>query len=418
MMENSTRLGQFKRSMKNGATLEVAALRSRDVSLDFHRMGARVRQYNRITTFIGAAINGTDRIRQSFQDNPVATTAKAIATLTIPSLALHALNQDEDWYQSLPTWERANYWHFPTGGPEFLEDGSRNPEFAVVKVPMPIGYGQMFGYTPVALLDGYISENPHKRDDIMDEILSALATPVFPALAAPVMDVNFNVNRMTDAPLVSRSQESLLPQYQYTPYTSETAKKLSKLIGAANGGNPGKFGSPIAIEHYVGSWTGSLGREALAAVDKTLQTLGVLPEVVRPEMAKSDLPFAGNFFSRYPTAAGQLDEFYDHVEEIDKVRNSIRTLRERDQHDEADFLEDEHFDILIQTSGYRTAVANMWDVIRGIEFEVPTEAEIKAAGGKSGIAQQKRQLIDDLLIEMREDVEFYNEDFRDLKSEE
>jgi hypothetical protein len=414
MMENSMRLGQFKRSIKTGESVDVAAIRSRDVALDFHRMGARVRQYNRITTFIGASINGTDRIRESFQERPVQTTAKTLAAITLPSLALYALNKDEDWYNSLPEWERANFWHFPAGGPEFLADGSLNPDFTLVRVPMPIGYGQMFGYAPVAFLDSYLTDNPHKKDAVLDEILKSLAAPAVPAVLSPVMDVKFNMNRMTDRPLVSRSQESLLPQYQYTSYTTETAKGLSKLLGAANGGNPGKYGSPIAIEHYVAAWTGSLGRQALALVDEGLQAAGLLPETWRPAKGMADMPFAGSFFSRYPTASAQLDEFYDHVNEIDAINNSIRALRERDKHDEADTLEDENWDILIRTSNYKKAVANMWNVIRGYEYETPSKTEIEKKG-KSQIAQEKRQIIDDLLIEMREDVEFYNETFRELK---
>ena len=69
---------------------------------------------------------------------------------------------------------------------------------------------------------------------------------------------------MTD-PIVPRNAEQVLSEYQYTPYTSETAK----LIGKGNflKVTDYEMGSPAKIDNYIRAWTGGLGGYVVDIMD-------------------------------------------------------------------------------------------------------------------------------------------------------
>lgn len=397
MMENSMRLGQFKRSVKAGADLEVAALRSRDVSLDFHRMGIRIRQYNRISAFLGASINGVDRTVASFKNNPKATFIKATAGLTVPSMILYALNRDEQWYQDVPEWEKASYWHFPVGDPADVEN------FKIVRMPMPLIYGQAFGYAPVATLDAYLNDRPEDAPKILKELLRSVEVNPWPTALSPLVEVSSNMNFFTQRPLVGRAQEAMLPQYRYTPYTTETAKQAAKFLGEWAGAVPERFRTPIALEHIIGAWSGSLGQAALATVDASLRKVGAVPDNVKPTQQMEDIPLFRSFFSRYPSASKQLNDFYENAEKMDEVQATVKALGDQGRFAEMDEILFENQELLFKTQRFKTVISRQQNLIRGVWYNQQMTPD------------EKRQIIDDTLVFMNDTARMYNEIFKELQ---
>ncbi len=119
--------------------------------------------------------------------------------------------------------------------------------------------------------------------------------------------------------------EKHLPEYQYTQYTTETAKAIGQLIGAFPGirdasidpGSPGggvarAITSPIIMENYLRAWTGNLGMYALQASDLGLRKAGVLPDPEGPASTLADIPFVRAFVARYPSASSEsIQNFND-----------------------------------------------------------------------------------------------------------
>ena len=115
LAEASTRTGEFAAAKRQGATPREAAMASREVTLDFARIGASTKSVNKIVAFWNAAFQGTDKLVRTHIENPVGTVAKAFVGITIPSLALYALNHDDEDYHELPQWQKDFFWMVPLG---------------------------------------------------------------------------------------------------------------------------------------------------------------------------------------------------------------------------------------------------------------------------------------------------------------
>ena len=68
--EAATRLGEYGQAKRKGATPREAALASRDVTLDFARVGAKTQAVNSIIAFWNATVQGTDKFVAMHKLNP------------------------------------------------------------------------------------------------------------------------------------------------------------------------------------------------------------------------------------------------------------------------------------------------------------------------------------------------------------
>jgi hypothetical protein len=148
-----------------------------------------------------------------------------------------------------------------------------------------------------------------------------------PTIGAPLIDQWADRNSFTGRVLVNDELKRQLPEGQFTPYTTETAKALGRLIGnvpglrdieesdnSISGPAVRALGTPVYLENYVKAWTGGLGQLALAITDKSLRTAGVVPDPPKPDDTLADIPVVKAFAMRYPSAGAQpLQDFYDEV---------------------------------------------------------------------------------------------------------
>jgi hypothetical protein len=121
--------------------------------------------------------------------------------------------------------------------------------------------------------------------------------------------------------------ENLLPEYQYSPYTSQATRALGRIIGVLPGMHRSSAASPAIIDNYVRGWTGTLGTYAVAIADAALRNAGVLPDPVRPAKTLADIPGIRAFVVRYPSAQAQpVQDFYEHYAEASKTVATIKHL--------------------------------------------------------------------------------------------
>lgn len=319
LMENAMRVGRFERALDEGLDMQTAALQSRDVTLDFGRMGARVRAYNMITTWLGAGINGIDRFQTAFSRDPKGTMIKTAAFITLPSMILYFMNKDEEWYQDIPEWEKMLFWHFPIGQ---REDGRPDKVF---RLPMPFQFGTIFGYLPTKMFDEFSKAEPKAGKALRDAIATAYSVPLLPTAITPLVEIGINHSFFTGGPIVSQSQERILPEYQYTPNTTELSRKIAKALATIPGGIiDEKFTSPIAIEHMVRGYGGTIGTMLLQELDTNLRKIGYLEDYDRPDPTITDNPVYGAFFSRNDIARQSLTDFYENAAEMEQIEATIR----------------------------------------------------------------------------------------------
>lgn len=322
LIENSTRLGEFKRATKgdkSASGIFSGALDSREVTLDFSRIGAKTRAMNMITAFWNAHVQGLDRTARAFKENPIGTSAKVAASITMPSVLLWFANHDDPRWKEIPRWQKDLFWIVMT-------------KDHIYRIPKPFELGLIFGSLPERALEAYFTENSKAFDDFADSMKQAFTPSYIPTFAVPVIEHFANRSLFTGGPIIPSRLEGILPEYQYSDYTTESGKLIGKVIATLPGqkdmpGEKGGFASPAVIENYIRAWSGNMGMYALKLADKALIASGAVPDPVKPTDTLADLPFVKAFVIRHPSAGSQsIQDFYDSYFKNKTHFDTIRQL--------------------------------------------------------------------------------------------
>ena len=208
---------------------------------------------------------------------------------------------------------------------------------------------------------------------------------------APVIETWANKSLFLSRPIIPASREGLLPEYQYSEYTTEAARAIGKLVARMPIVGETRAASPAIIENYVQRWSGGLGMHALRVADLALRKTGVLPDPVRPASTLADIPFIKAFAVRYPTAGAEsVQNFYDSYYRQKSYQDTIKALMDDNQPAEAMKIMERAISEgeLLRLEGIRTALSNSMKLIR-LVYKNP---EITS--------DEKRQIIDSSYYQM------------------
>lgn len=350
--DNAPRLAEAKRSgMLDGSLADqiTASSAARDITLDYMRAGAKVRAVTSIIPFLNVSIQGTDRTVRGFQDNPLKMTAKSLAAITLPSVLNWWVNKDDSRYKDAANWEKDLFWLVM--GPDKWEKSSladaetRSDDLKrraadgswevnngkVYRIPKPFELGVLMGSLPERALNALYQKDASQFKDFDSTVIHGLMPNFLPTGITPMLEQANNKSYFTGNSLVNPSAEKVLPQYQYSDYTSETAKQLGKIIGyvpgvrdiGPGGPNGAKLASPMVIDNYIRTWSGTLGNYAVGLTDKALHAAGLGDTTERPDTPLEAMPFIKAFMVRNPSAKAQpIQDFEDQVDEAMREFNS------------------------------------------------------------------------------------------------
>lgn len=318
LMNNAPRIGYTGDVTAKGIDAFKAATSSRKAFIDFVERGAssNAQFISRITPFFRPALLGLKQGGEAIANNPRKTLAYSLAAITMPQMALYALNYLQDEYQGLP--EDQQYRNLP----RYVKDSSFVfPQVAGVrlKLPVPFIVGAPFTMLPVRFLDHFVQDDPNAFHDWASGIASEMTPPMIPALARPFLEHATNHNFFTGKPLIPGSLEKASPAMQYTENTTETAKIMSRAATPLN-----LAMSPIIIENYARELTGTVGMDALKALDVPLRQTSTRP------WEMSDIPVVQSFLIRNPGMNAQpIQDFYDMKEKFDQRKADFSLARKR-----------------------------------------------------------------------------------------
>ena len=380
--EAGTRIGEFARgTAKEGRTkagIQAAALAARDVTLDFGRKGAKGKAINAITAFWNAQVQGSDRMVRAFKDDPVITSARIAASITIPSILLAIANHDDPRVKEIPQWQKDLFWLFPT-------------ENHVWRIPKPFEMGILFGSVPERITRYILDQDPHAFDGLLETIGRGFSPGVLPTASIPLIENWANKSTFFDRPIVPQNRTELMPEYQYGAHTSETAKQLGKVLGRLPWVDQIAPPSPARIENLIRGWTGGLGMHALSIADAGLRAAGVTQrDYEKPAATLSDIPFVKAFHVRYPSASAEsIQRFYENHKEIDQTVKTAKVLIEKENRPEEalKLLEDGNLENL---NGMYESMRNIHDLVDKVWINPSMSAD------------EKREFIDGLYMQMIE----------------
>ena len=316
LSETATRLGAAKRAMDAGASGPEVGYEGRNISLDFQVAGATARIVNRYIPFFTAAIRGNAMMIEMFKTQPVRTSLRVFAAITLPSIALYLLNRDEEWYKETPQWQKDLFWLFKVGD-------------AIVRIPKPFELGVLFGSVPERFLEYLDTRDPKKLNDVAFSFLQAGSPGFIPQAALPILEGLTNYSFFRGQKLVPASREQLPPELQYTQWTSEVSKQLGRLLKL----------SPVKIDNVIQQWTGGLGRYATNILDGLLKATGISPDIPKPSPTLADRPVIKAFVVRNPIGSSgeTVNDFYETLEkytEGEKFLKEMLDLGEQGRFDE------------------------------------------------------------------------------------
>ena len=267
--EQFLRIREFEKTMERaeaeGKSREQVLMESmesaNEITINFARAGTMGRALNRIIPYFNAGLQGNRKFIRTLAGKEGAAAQKralvnGLATLTSVSVIQHLLHGDEEWFQELPGWRRANYWNFkdPFSG-------------EIISVPKPFEAGKVFTLPFEMAADNALDENPVAAKDALWDVASGFFNgfAVVPAFVGPTVEVVTNYDFFTQREVVPNwMKRTRLPEDQYTSYTTGLAKAFGQSLGV----------SPAKIEHWIDGHTGGLGLYLMRLADDIGSVMG------------------------------------------------------------------------------------------------------------------------------------------------
>ena len=115
--EQPTRVGLFKKAYKNTGNELLAMMESRDATVDFARMGSKMKVANSIVPFLNVGVQGFDKLIRATKNNPakVALNASIYGALPAVMTVLYNLVNFKDEYAEIPQYEKDSNFVLVTG---------------------------------------------------------------------------------------------------------------------------------------------------------------------------------------------------------------------------------------------------------------------------------------------------------------
>ena len=312
--ENANRIATYEAAIKSGKSKAEAAYQARDL-MDFSMQGASklVINLSDMLPFFNARLQGLSKLGRAIKEDPKEV-SKRSAYIAGASLALLALNWDNDKYEELPDWDKDTYWH------AFIGDQH-------IRIPKPFEIGLLFGTLPeraVRLMAGRDSGAKFGKL-VAQEFANTMAFTPIPQVALPIAETYVNYNFFTGNPIENMSDSNLIAQARYDDRTSMLAREIGELTGM----------SPKQIDHVVQGYTGSLGGYILGATDFIMRRTGDYGSV--PSARVDEMPVIKSFFRGSDPAKSThfSEDFYKMMTEASEVYSTVRDYRRQGRVEDA-----------------------------------------------------------------------------------
>lgn len=295
----------FGKTRKPGS-IQEAALESRDITLDFSRIGSHTKSWNKISAFFNASIQGTDKMFRAWRENPLDMTIKTAMFITMPSVLLWYLNKDDPRYQELPQWQKDIFWIIPA-------------KDTLIKIPKPFELGILFGTVPERMLQWMYDKDRGQKGNgfkgLGDVIIDNMVPNVSPTALVPALEAATNYSLFMNRNIVPQHErDNLPPAMQYGPYTSAVGKGIGKMFDV----------SPRIVDNTIRGYTGGLGGFGLTLSDSVL---GMGEE--RPAKRISEMPGIRGFTATPYASSESVQQVYDEFDRQNRLFHAGQELHQR-----------------------------------------------------------------------------------------
>lgn len=381
VMENATRIGEFKRATKgSGDVSDVmqGGMASRDVTQDFQRRGSATKNYVHMTSFAGGQLQGIDReinnLLRGDTKRRAAVMAKIASSITVPSIALWWANKDDPRYQAENNQVKDRYWLIY---PPWKEGLPLEQQGEPTRITKGFSTGIAFSAPTERFLDQIYRERPEAFKDLAASLGESIMPSFVPTALQPIIEHGTNRTALSkfQRDLVPRRFEKTLAPYQYHPGTSETAKLIGKGVSKVAGDT--SFASPVIIDNYIRGYGGDLAKIGVKGVDALLRQAGAADTSggEKPTPKGADNPIFGSFTQRFPSGMLQpIQDFYEKYEKSEKAHRTRQVLMQKGRKDEAATIEK-----FTRLSGVKRTMDELQKKLRTVQDNPKLSADQKRA---------------------------------------
>jgi len=330
--EETTRAGEFELTFNrewDGTSAGIfdamgkAAFETRD-QMDYSKMGSSVAGdgllSNQYVAFLNPAIQGTHKVLESIVKSNKGRIGLATFVILPEILQWLALSDDEDYLRQSESNKR-EYIYIDTGAGEGAEK--------FLKIKKPLGY-QFFGNLIRKQLFREGRANEVLGDQIFDragiakeQVWSAIkgqAGSMIPQVVKPIVEYWTNYSFFREAPLINTYLADAPTQAQFTRYSSEAGKLISRETGGAI--------SPIFFDHMVTGYFTNWGKFGVNVVDSLfINSIEDKIPKPKPEFGRSPIADAfgiRRFFGTNPDAgAAPIIEMYKLSSQATSLKSAI-----------------------------------------------------------------------------------------------
>lgn len=292
-------------SERKSLTPQQAALEARDITIDFSRIGKNTKTANRVVAFFNAAVQGADKLRRVWKEDPVGASIRATLFVTIPTVALWQLNKDNPEYQELPQYVKDTYWILPSGD-------------HLIKIPKPFELGVLYG-TSVERMLQWMDDKDHGRKGIGfkgygERVADVLTPSVMPTAFIPIAEWAANYSFWRQKSIVPQAQQDLPDALQYGQNTSAVAKGIGSLFNV----------SPYKVDNTIRGYGGNLATLGLTAIDAaTGETAN------RPAKRWYEMPEINKFTATPYQSSNSVQRVYDDFDAQNKLFNEAKITKQK-----------------------------------------------------------------------------------------
>lgn len=250
-IETVPRYAEFQRIIEDGEFQDYskkleAMTAASEVTVDFSLRGSLGYVLDGFIPYFNAAIRGLDKFGSTLVKNPLATVAKSVLAITVPTITLFLINQDDEDWEKLSRFTKDNYYLIPIGKGE---DGRTK----FLKMAKPREWGVIYSDIIERGLQFFVQDNPKAFKDFKEAWLTNFL-PAHRPIFAPFYDVSANKD-FAGRPIIPGHMSYVSPELQYDETNSEFAIGLGKALDM----------SPKQIDYLIKSYSGFIGQMIVPA---------------------------------------------------------------------------------------------------------------------------------------------------------
>lgn len=328
--ENAVRLAAYKVALDQGMTRERAASLAKNLTVNFNRKGRQAREIGALYAFFNAAIQGTVRMAETLK-GPMGRRIMYGGVLLGAVNALIGMavmgggdDDEPDRWEQVPEFIKERSIVIPLGRQDYLS------------IPLPLGFHVLpnMGRLAVEFALGGADKTAGRQLGKLLQVLADAFNPmggsqnlgqmVAPTVIDPVVALMQNRD-WTGKPIYRENNNPLDPQPGHKmakDSASTPSRAIAQAINKVTGGTdyrPGAWSpTPDQLDYVIGQLTGGLGRELL----KVNQTISAT--VTGDELPPYKVPLLGRLYGNTRGPAGQSEQFYENVKNLNEIENEIK----------------------------------------------------------------------------------------------